>query len=176
MCIDNFPGIEPFNGLGQLTPPQLASLYHQRQPVTDEQFQFAKVVDEAFATQDSSMLAELSHRIDPPLPWIPAAVTRWLQERPDPATGLGRLESLALKAIRSGLVRPTEIFSFVAAADTPPQYWGDTTLWAKINTLANRTPPLVQIEGPRDRLPQWQSDLDLAQFKILETFRSPPTQ
>ena len=41
-----------------------------------------------------------------------------------------------------------EIFSTVAADDTPPQFWGDITLWAKINALADRTPPLVRIEGP----------------------------
>jgi hypothetical protein len=40
----------------------------QRRPVTDEQFQIAKVVDEGFATQDPAMLSELSLRIDLPLP------------------------------------------------------------------------------------------------------------
>ena len=166
LCVDGFHGIVPFNGLGQLRPSQLASLYGQQRPVTDAQYRFAKVVDKAFATQDPALLAELSRRSDAPLPWIPAAVTRWLQEKPDPATGLGRLESLALEAIRSGRKTPGEIFAAVAAADTPPQFWGDTTLWAKINGLADRKPPLVRIAGPAERLPQWESPLDLKRFKI----------
>ena len=98
---------------------------------------------------------------DPPLPWVPAAAARWLQEQPDPATGLERLESLALAAIRAGCETPGNIFTSAAAADTPPQFWGDTTLWAKINGLANRVPPLVRIEGPMDRLPQWESPVSL---------------
>ena len=143
LCVDAFPGIVPFHGLGQLQPDQLASLYGDRRPVTDSQFRFAVLVDKAFATQDSVLLTELSETIDAPLPWIPAAVTRWLQEQPDPVTGLGRLESLALAAIGAGCEMPNEIFAAVAAAETPPQFWGDTTLWAKINGLADRDPPLV---------------------------------
>jgi len=166
LCVNAFPGIVPFNGLGQLQPSQLASLYDQRRPVTDAQFQFAKLVDMAFASQDPILLDELSRTANAPLPWIPAAVTRWLQEQPDPVTGLGRLESLALKAIRGGCETPNEIFSTVAATDTPPQFWGDITLWAKINALADRTPPLVRIEGPAERLPQWKSPLDLNHFRI----------
>jgi hypothetical protein len=166
LCVDRFPGIVPFNGLGQLQPAQLASLYDRRRPVTDAQFQFADVVDQAFAVRDLVLLAKLSHRTDAPLPWIPAAVKRWLQEQPDTQTGLGRLEWLALEAVRSGCETPAAIFSTVAAADTPPQYWGDITLWAKVNALADREPPLVRIEGPADRLPQWESKVDLKHFRI----------
>jgi hypothetical protein len=166
LCVDAFPGIELFHGLGQLQPGQLASLYDNRRPVTDAQFRFAAVVDRAFATQDAALLAELSETDAAPLPRVPAAVTRWLAEQPDPHTGLGRLESLALAAIRAGCGTPGEVFTSVAAADTPPQFWGDTTLWAKINGLAYRVPPLVQIEGPADRLPQWESDVALKDFTL----------
>jgi hypothetical protein len=166
LCVDAFPGIVPFNGLGQLEPSQLASLYDRRQPVTDEQFQFAQLVDKAFATQDLQLFAELSRLTEAPLPWIPSAVSRWLKEQPDPVTGLGRLEALALQAIRGGCATPAEIFSAVAAADTPPQYWGDITLWAKINGLVDRNPPLVRIDGPTLRLPQWEGIGDLQRFRI----------
>jgi hypothetical protein len=145
LCVDAFPGIEPFHGLGQMRPDQLASLYGNRQPVTETQFRFAVQVDEAFAAQDSGVLTELSQATNVPLPWIPAAVTRWLQERPDPVTGLGRLENLALTAIHAGCETPSKIFTSVAAADTPPRFWGDTTLWAKINALAEREPPFTYV-------------------------------
>ena len=166
LCVDSFPGIDPFHGLGQLQPEQLASLYGNRRPVTDEQFGFAVLVDEAFATQDSGLLADLSRRTHAPLPWAPAAVTRWLQEKPDAATGLGRLENLALTAVRAGCETPGEIFASVAAADTAPRFWGDITLWAKINGLADHVPPLLRIEGPADRLPQWENEAPLKDFRI----------
>lgn len=166
LCVDEFPGIEPFHGLGQMQPDQLASVYGNRQPVSDSQFRFAVRVDEAFASQDTGVLTELSHTINAALPWIPAALSRWLQERPDPVTGLGLLEDLALRAIRAGCETPGKIFTSVAAADTPPQFWGDITLWAKVNALAEREPPLVRIEGPMDRLPQWDCEISIDDFTI----------
>lgn len=161
LCVDAFPGIDPYHGLGQLQPEQLASLFDDRWPVTEAQFDFA-----AFADQDFGALSALSRISDASLPWVPAAVARWLEERPDPATGLGRLERLALTAIRSGCETPGKIYASVAVAETPPQFWGDTTLWARINGLADRVPPLVRIEGPTQRLPQWESKVSLEEFRI----------
>ncbi|MEI6421473.1 MAG: hypothetical protein WCP55_04590, partial [Lentisphaerota bacterium] len=82
------------------------------------------------------------------------------------ATGLGRIETLALSALHSGCRTPAEIFKHVSGNDTPPQFWGDTTLWAKINALADRKPPLVLIEGPDKHLPQWEGISDLKLFKV----------
>ena len=166
LCVDAFPGIEPFHGLGQMRPEQLASLYGTQFPVTEEQFSFAILVDKAFANQNPALLMELSAMTSAPLRWVPAAVKRRLQELPDPVSELGRLERLVLAAVREGCETPGKIFASVAAADTPPQFWGDTTLWAKINGLANRVPPLVRVEGPTERLPQWESDVSLKDFKI----------
>ena len=166
ICVDSFPGIVPFHGLGQLEADQLASLYGDRRQVTALQFQCGVIADKAFATQDGVLLKELSHAADLSLPWIPAAATRLLQEQPDPQTGLGRLETLALEVIIAGCEQPGDIFTAVAAADTPPQYWGDITLWAKINGLAERERPLVQIKGPGNRLPQWKSDIPLRDFTV----------
>lgn len=164
LCVDAFPGIEPFNGLGQLTAEQLLSLYPRRQPVTEAQWRFAREGDRAFADQDAALLTALVGRTDAPLPWLPAAVARWLAERPAAATGLGRLETLALAAIQGGAERPGQIFRAVAQADTPPQFWGDITLWATINHLADRA--LVRIDGPAPRLPQWPEQADIQLFRV----------
>ena len=166
LCVDAFPGIVPFHGLGQLSPAQIASLFDRRRPVTPVQFDFARKVDQAFATQDPALFDALARTADAPLPGVPAAVVRWLEERPDPISGLGRLETMALEAVRAGCDTPAAIFKAVAAAETPPQYWGDTTLWAKINALADRCPSLVCIEGPLPRLPQWEGIADLGRFRV----------
>lgn len=166
ICVDTFPGIEPFHGLGQLSPEQLASLFDRRRPVTTDEFLFAERVDRAFALQDRVELGALAECADAPLPWVPAAAARWLKELPDPVTGLGLLQQLALEAIASGCGTPAEIFTYVSAHDEPPQFWGDITLWGKINELADREPPLVRIEGPMPRLPQWEGGAELKLFKL----------
>ncbi len=166
LCVDAFPGISPFDGLGQLTASQLASLYERRKPVKADEFRYAREADEAFASQKAMALAKLALDYRSPLPWMQAAAARWLEEQSEAATGLGRLERLALEAIGSGRHSPAEIFKAVSAADSHPQYWGDTTLWAKINGLADRRPPLVRIEGPAPRLPQWPGGGDLRSFRV----------
>lgn len=166
LCIDAFPGIDPYHGLGQLSPEQLASLFDRRHPVTKDQFIYATRVDRSFALQDLEGFKALAEQSDTPLPWVPAAVSRWIRERPDASTGLGHLEQLALNAIRSGLTTPSEIFRNVSAKETPPQYWGDITLWAKINGLADRKPPAIRIEGPTSRLPQWEGISDIKQYRV----------
>ena len=166
LCIGSFPGIEPFNGLGQLDGPQLASCYHLKKPMNREQFRYGLEVDRVFSEGDLQQAAILAAQKKPPLAWVPAALRRWLQEEPDPETGLGRLEAMALDAVRCGRKKPWDIFNRVAAMETPPQFWGDTTLWAKINGLADRNPPLVRINGPQPRLPQWFSKVELHRFDI----------
>ena len=166
LCIDTFPGIDPYHGLGQLSPDQLTSMVDRRQPLTEGQFLFAKGVDRAFALQDRDAFKALAHYNDAPLPWVPAAVARWMEEWPDEETGMGRLERHAMEAIRAGCETPVDIFSFVSGRETPPQFWGDSTLWGKINGLADREPPLVRIEGPRARLPQWEGIVDLKRFRV----------
>ena len=166
LCIDSFLGIDPYHGLGQLSPDQLSAQYKSRKPVTDEQFAFAVRVDLAFAERKQQTMVDLSRTDNALIPWIPAAIRRWLEELPDRKTGLGKLERLALEAVNNGCERPWQVFRQVAQADTPPQYWGDITLWRKINGLADRDPPLVSIVGPAPRLPQWKSELPLGEFII----------
>ena len=166
VCVADFPGIKPFNGLGQLNCEELLSFYNIRKRVNQEQLEFAGRVDVAFARQDIRSLQDISKMEDAPLPWVPKAAKRWVEEQPDDETGLKKLETLVLEALHNGLQEPIAIFHHVSAADSSPQYWGDITLWAAINNLADRHPPLVQIEGPDSRLPQWLPDKKIKQFRI----------
>ena len=167
LVIDQHPGIDRFHGLGQLKPEQLAAYIDEKKPVSQEQIQYAIQVDAAFSTQDLHEFHRLAEQSDTPLPWVPAAITRWLEEQPHPHTGLGRLEKMTMDAIRTGHEDPISIFKAVASNETPPQYWGDTTLWNKINGLAEMSPPLVLINGPDSRLPVWKTKTNLKDFKIL---------
>lgn len=166
LCVDHFAGVEPYNGLGQLTPEQLASVFDQRRPVSETQFQFAIDVDHAFAKQNLEEFKRLANIDEAPIPWVPTAVRRWLEEIPDSPDGLGKLIRLALEVIRSGVEKPTSIFTAVAKMDSHPQYWGDTTLWAKINALADSEPPFVHIEGPAPRLPLWPGTISPDDFSV----------
>ncbi len=59
-----------------------------------------------------------------------------------------------------------DVFTSVAAAETALHCWGDITLWAKINALATRKPPLVKIEGSAQKLSEWPSAIPLNSLKL----------
>jgi len=165
ICINEFDDISPFNGLGQLTSEQIASLSPERQIITEEQFEFAILVDYAFATQSKKDFIKIVNYKNPPLPYFDKAVERWLEEKPSEEQQLGKLENMILDAINNGCEKPRQIFQYVAAKDSIPQYWGDTTLWQKINGLSDRG--MVSIEGPDTKLPQWiDSEHKLSEFVV----------
>ena len=155
ICIDDWPSIKPYHGLGQLDAADLVSCRHKTMLLIDKHFTYANEVERAIVYQDQIALTALADQINAPLPWMPAALKRLLAELPG-QDGLVLLARLAFTSIQSGVNKPDQIFHHVAAADTPPQYWGDTTLWATINQLADRQ--LVKIDGPNSRLPQWYDD------------------
>lgn len=78
--------------------------------------------------------------------------------------GIARAELLCIAAF-PGIARFNGL-GLVAASDSAPQFWGDTTLWTKINSLARRQPPLVQIHGPTQDLPQWQGGRSLREYRL----------
>ena len=69
-----------------------------------------------------------------------------------------------MNVLQRGSYRPAELMKAVSELDTPPQYWGDMTLWKKVNELADFGK--VIIDGPADRLPQWSGGLDLNDFRL----------
>ncbi|MBD0326590.1 MAG: RNA polymerase subunit sigma, partial [Pyrinomonadaceae bacterium] len=48
VCVDSFPGVEDFRGLGQLSPPQMASLFETRSEVSAAQLNLAVAAWQAY--------------------------------------------------------------------------------------------------------------------------------
>ena len=70
---------------------------------------------------------------------------RLLEELPDVATGLGRLEREILEALAAGPLTGAELFVRVAEREQPP-WLGDATVWATAAALA----PLVVRDADED--------------------------
>jgi hypothetical protein len=155
ICIDKFPGVDRFIGLGQLTAGQLATLVDTRRPVTAEHYRLAEAAWEAFRSPDPRDLLPLAVRRDgtnlghPALPFLGAALRRFLAEFPSVANGLSQTEALALLGLRSGATPAGELF---AAAQTlePCPFLGDWSFYTTLRRLATARVPLVTVEAGPD--------------------------
>jgi hypothetical protein len=143
ICIDAFPGVEPFHGLGQLNGEQLASLFPTRQPVTDEQLTLARETWAAVRSPEPSKIQHLLDRGIDALPYLPAALKRYLEQLPAVDTGLSRTEQQILDGLQDGVKTPVELFAVAMEQEEHP-FMGDLTFFDYLARLGGAPSPLVQ--------------------------------
>jgi hypothetical protein len=101
LCIDSFPGVADFGGLGELAPAQLASLRGSEQAVTAGQLALAKAGFEAFGAGDPRRLIEVLRGDFAPLPHLRPALARMLEEYPWQGDGLARSRRQLLWSVKT---------------------------------------------------------------------------
>jgi hypothetical protein len=152
ICIDRFPGVEPFYGLGQLTGAQLSTLTDTRRRVTDDQYALASHAWRSFRAPDPRELQQVAHlattapQARDALPFLGAALTRFLAEYPSVAHGLSRTEELALTALRDAPATAERLFRSTQAQETAP-FMGDWGFYDVLRRLASARTPLLTIDG-----------------------------
>jgi hypothetical protein len=146
ICIDAFPGIEDFRGLGQLTGEQLATLFEGRQPVTEEQFSTATQAWAAYCSADPRDIAHLLDDDTSALPFLRNALLLHLARFPSTSNGLGRIENKALELISHGFVEFKPLFS-TFGNEEPVYGLGDSQFWNDLKRLAETKEPLITISG-----------------------------
>ncbi|GAA0370672.1 hypothetical protein GCM10009092_38730 [Bowmanella denitrificans] len=138
ICISEYPGIERFCGLGQLSPEQLKQLYlQQRQAVSSAHYADAENVWHSFVQGD---VARLNHIIQSGTPSIPAmagALKRQLQELPWTDCGLGLSAQLTVQILQDGGPRTCgKLFREITLVREPLPHLGDLMYWALLKHLA----------------------------------------
>jgi hypothetical protein len=144
ICIGEFPGIEGFAGLGQLSPDQLASLLGTRQRVTMRQTELGRSAWRAFTSSDPTALERVLARDTSALPFLHGALTRFLEEYPAVDSGLGRTERQILDGLLRGITKPTDLFLDLQRHEERI-FMGDWTFWARLEMLARGQRPLLRL-------------------------------
>jgi len=145
ICIDNFPGVQNFRGIGQLSSTQMASLFVQRKPVTQAQFDVAVKFWQAFCHSDPTDLLNLClpvGKCEESLPFLISAILRHLQEFPWVSDGLTRTERQILQLVDSGIANPINVFSDNMNFESC-LFIGDWRSYAHINELCMAEQPLL---------------------------------
>jgi hypothetical protein len=153
ICIDSFPGIERFAGLGQLTPAQLASLFDTRQEVSQAMLQLSGEAWKAFCAPNPGELETL-RGTDTSLPFLDRALLRHMEEFPATENGLSRTDEQILKIVVAGIQKPAEIFPAAMGKEESP-FMGDTTIWMHLAQLCRGARPLLKcVDGVAFMLPE----------------------
>jgi len=143
VCIGEFPGIDPFRGLGQLSPAQIASLASQRVPVTDDHLRLGREGWAAFRSPDPRALEAFIAQDLTPLPFMQAALKRHIEEFPSVREGVGRTHLQVLRLIADGVTGPVELFVEIMARETV-LFMGDWSTFRRIGELFRPQEPLLR--------------------------------
>jgi len=153
ICIDSFPGIANFVGLGQLNPTQLRSLYETRRPLTEIEFKLGSEAWQAYCSPDPKELEAFLRQDTTALPFLKAALVRHLEQFPALQNGLSRTERQILEVVAAGVHKPLEIFRAAQGKEESP-FMGDTPFWLHLFSLcAGKKPLLKRADGGMFALP-----------------------
>lgn len=161
ICIDSFPGVEHFTGLGPLRPEQLATLLGVRVPISEDQIALGQTAWDAYCAPEPLRLQQWLHadttavrsvRLQPDLGGLPllrGALVRHLQDYPAFRDGLARSERQILTAVEEGALSP--VAAFLATQRMEERiYMGDSTFWSIVRRLATAREPLLAIRSSGD--------------------------
>ena len=128
--INDFPGGQRFVGLGQLPAEALRMLWATRKPVTAEMLAFGDRAWDALRAENPRPFSAIASMADAPLPDLPLAARRHLQELPWLGNGLSLTEQLVLKALdQQGTCTLMQIFQLLYVHGWEPlPFMGDTGL------------------------------------------------
>lgn len=145
--INSYPGVRPFYGLGQLSGPQLARLFPMRKKVTDAQRSIATEAWRAFRAEDPTDLAAISQQKFDEMPFLAAALVRFLEEYPGATDGLSRTERQVLQATAAGKRKRADIYMESRKQEDVP--WGDLSVYLRLAWLTAGPNPAL-IESPKN--------------------------
>jgi hypothetical protein len=172
ICIGEFPGVEDFRGLGQLTGEQLASLFDGRHHVTEKEFDIATQAWSSYCSTDPGDIVRLLAGDTSAMPFLRNALLLHVARFPSVVNGLGRIENKALELISSGAIEFKSLFPKFAK-EAPVYGLGDSQFWNELKRLANARQPALEIHGLRDRgSVLTSSNYDEALFELTDIGRS----
>ena len=149
ICIGEFPGLVPFHGLGQLAPDDLLALFLDRIPVTPDMLAQGVRAWQALLASHPLELEHVRHHPVPGLPFLSAALRRYLEEYPALRTGLGRTEATILEELAHGPLPPAALFRAVQRREEAV-FQGDTSFRHVLEGLGRGPEPLLELHlAPR---------------------------
>jgi len=161
--VTHFPGVQIFNGMGQLPPEALRVLWNDFVDVSEAELQAGKQAWTAITSPTPVALSEFIKRDTSVLPVMRRALRRHLQELPWTGNGLSLSEHTTLRILREkGPMNAARLFGwFQNHYDSLPGM-GDSFYYKWVHGLAEAGEPAIQLHRRGDKPNEW--DLELTPF------------
>ena len=167
ISVGEFPGIEGFRGLGQLNEDQLASLFPQRQEVTQTQLQLGSRTWQAYSSPDPAELRSLLDSDLSAIPFLKRALLKHLQRFPSTRNGLGRIENVGLELIARGYRNFKSLFPAFARRESEYGF-GDAQFHLELKQLAEASTPLLTLSNSVNGASTVAAQILLSSFEITD--------
>ncbi|HEV2109702.1 MAG TPA: hypothetical protein VGR16_15700 [Thermomicrobiales bacterium] len=169
---DRYPGVEPFHGLSQLDPDQLAELHERRRALTLDDFRLAQRGWDAFRSPDPAAIEAFLGEDTRRLPYLAPALRRHLEQFPAVGDGLSRTERATLQVLAE---RPRTLGDLFRATQDmePAPFLSDRAYALHLRRLTEATRPLVRIaDGGSLAASSYQDDDQGAALEITDRGRA----
>ncbi len=146
LCIDSFPQIEHFRGLGQLTSAQMQTLSGTWHVIQEEEMKAGRAFWEAYSSPDIRDHEQYMQQGSQALPFASAAFKAHLSRLPSETNGLGIIEQTTLETIMTGIQRPSTVFREMGDK-LPVLGMGDLEYWAHLKRMSEGPYALIRMTG-----------------------------
>lgn len=132
--------------LGPLKPDEFPQLFADRRPITGAQIDLGSRVWQAFCGEDPTRLVPFTANASPELPFLPAALRRFLEDYPSAANGLTRTEQQILRVASDGAITRHQAFRASQNLEDA-MFMGDLSFFNIVDALATAPHPLLIEDG-----------------------------
>jgi hypothetical protein len=170
--VGSFPGRPGFRGLGELSAEELETLWPQRAPVRAALLADAAAVWDEVRADDPRALARRAGSAIGALPFLAAALARFLEELPATDDGLSRTERQLLRVLAEGPRSPARAFVAAQEREDAP-FHGDTWVFRVLRELGRGEVRLVETDAgapvPEPAVPVGGSDGNSVELVLTPT-------
>lgn len=164
ICIDSFPGIERFVGLGQLSSEALRTLWQRRRPITRQDLQLGHRVWKALTADSPEALIQIVNAQTREIPPMARALRRHLQELPWVNNGLSLTQQLTLETLaEKETMAAGKLFGTLVLEKEPLPYLGDTMYWHVLTEMLQSNRPPFEITTESIEQPWYKRVLQLTE-------------
>lgn len=153
ICLSQYPGVQRFNGLGQLPAQAMRVLWPRFEPLTGVQFAAGHEGWSAYTERSPEALCRWASQGKPDLPQIIPAIQRQLRELPWLGDGLALSERLTLQCLaqHGDMDAATLFYHWYSGVYEPLPFLGDSAYWRLLDALAGAPEPAILVRGPHGK-------------------------